>query len=69
MFLADVHQQISELSKETVEKNAQIYEQNAKNEKLQHLTKFLEKIVSFDDANVDDDKFLETFSTLYNDLE
>lgn len=69
MFLANVHQQISELSKETVEKNAQIYEQNAKNEKLQHLTKFLEKIVAFDDANVDDDKFLETFSTLYNQLE
>lgn len=69
MFLANAHQQISELSKETVEKNAQIYEQNATNEKLQHLTRFLEKIVSFDDANVDDDKFLETFSTLYNQLE
>jgi hypothetical protein len=29
MFLANSHQQISELSKETVEKLAEIYKQNA----------------------------------------
>lgn len=69
MFLANAHQQISELSKETVEKNSNIYEENAKNEKLQHLTKFLEKLVTFDAANVTDDVFLENFAQLYNNLE
>lgn len=69
MFLANSHQQISELSKETVEKLAEIYKQNAQNEQLQHLTKFLEKIVSFNEDGISDDQFLEVFSTIYDNLE
>lgn len=69
MFLSNSHQQISELSKETVEKLAEIYKQNAQNEQLQHLTKFLEKIVSFNDAGISDDQFLEVFATIYDNLE
>lgn len=69
MFLSNSHQQISELSKETVEKLADIYKKNAENEQLKHLTKFLEKIVSFDENFVSDDQFLERFSTIYDNLE
>ena len=69
MFLANSHQQISELSKETVEKLADIYKKNAENEQLKHLTKFLEKIVSFNEDTVSDDQFLEVFSQLYDNLE
>lgn len=69
MFLADSHQQISELSKETVEKIAEVYKQNAKNEKLQHLNKFLERLVTFPEENISDDIFLERFSALYDNLE
>ena len=69
MFLADSHQQISELSKETVEKIAEVYKQNAKNEQIQHLTKFLEKLVTFNEDSVSDDTFLEKFSQLYDNLE
>ena len=69
MFLANSHQQISELSKETVEKIADVYKQNAQNEQLKHLTKFLEYLVSFNEENVSDDMFLERFSQLYDNLE
>jgi hypothetical protein len=69
MFLANSHQKISELSKETVEKFAEIYKQNANNERLKHLTKFLEKIVSFNEEGISDDVFLERFSQLYDNLE
>lgn len=69
MFLADSHQQISELSKETVEKIAEVYKQNAKNEQLQHLTKFLQTLVTFNEGSVSDDVFLEKFSQLYDNLE
>lgn len=69
MFLANSHQQISELSKETVEKLAEVYKQNAQNEQLKHLTKFLEKIVSFEGTAISDDQFLEGFSFIYDNLE
>ena len=69
MFLANSHQQISELSKETVEKLADVYKQNAENKKLKHLTKFLEKLVTFDENVISDDMFLERFSQLYDNLE
>jgi hypothetical protein len=36
---------------------------------LKHLTKFLEKIVTFNENVVSDDQFLEFFSTLYDNLE
>ena len=69
MFLANAHQQISELSKETVEKIAETYKQNAQNERLKPLTKFLEMIVSFNEGNDSDDAFLERFSHIYDNLE
>ena len=69
MFLANSHQQISELSKETVEKLAEVYKQNAQNDQLKHLTKFLERLVTFPEGNVPDDVFLERFAQLYDNLE
>lgn len=69
MFLSNSHQKISELSKETVEKLAEVYKQNAQNNNLKHLTKFLEKLVSFDEDNIPDDVFLERFAQLYDNLE
>lgn len=69
MFLANSHQQISELSKDTVEKIAEVYKQNAQNEQLKHLTRFLERLVTFPEGNVSDDVFLENFSQLYDNLE
>ena len=69
MFLSNAHQKISELSKETVEKIAETYKQNAQNERLKPLTKFLEMIVSFNEGNDSDDAFLERFSHIYDNLE